>query len=101
MAFDGISPGPVRMAIQFKADPSLPARGKNGNVALKKSQDKVDFSDKTKELLRIRNLVDSLPDFRLERVNQIAKAINEGTYGVTNIQIADALIRKNLIDFEK
>ncbi len=101
MAFDGISPGPLPVAIQFKADPSLPARGKNGNVVLKKSQDNVEFSDRTKELLRIRTLVDSMPDFRLERVNQIAKSIDEGTYSVSNIQIADALIRKNLIDFEK
>jgi flagellar biosynthesis anti-sigma factor FlgM len=101
MAFDGISPGPAPLSIQFKADHTLPSNGKNGNVAVKKSQDNVEFSHKSQEFLQIRNLVDSLPDFRLERVNQLAKTVNEGTYDVTSVQIADAIIRKNLIDFEK
>ena len=101
MAFDGISPGPAPLSIRFRADHSIPSNGKNGNVTLKKSQDNVEFSDKSQEFLRIRNFVDSLPDFRLERVNQLAKAINEGTYDVTSTQIADAIVRKHLIDFEK
>jgi flagellar biosynthesis anti-sigma factor FlgM len=101
MAFDGISPGYGPLSIQFKADRATPSNGKNGNIALKKALDNVEISDKSKEFLRIRSLVDSLPDFRLERVNQLAKTINEGTYDVTSVQIADAIIRKNLTDFEK
>jgi len=101
MAFDGISPGPGPLSIQFTADRTIPSNGKNGTVALKKSHDNVEFSDKSQQFVRIRNLVDSLPDFRLERVNQLAKAVNAGTYDVTSTQIADAIIRKNLIDFEK
>jgi flagellar biosynthesis anti-sigma factor FlgM len=101
MAFDRIGPGSASLSVQFTADHTISSNGKNGNVALKKSQDNVEFSDKSQQFLRIRNLVDSLPDFRLERVNQLAKAVDEGTYDVASIQIADALIRKNLIDFEK
>src|SRR5262245_20105150 len=101
MAFDGISPGSGPLSIQIRSDHTIPSNGKNGNLALKKSQDNVEFSDKSQEFLRIRRLVKSLPDFRLERVDQLAKAVNEGTYKVSSIQIADAIIRKNLIDFEK
>jgi anti-sigma28 factor (negative regulator of flagellin synthesis) len=54
----------------------------------------------TKRFVEIRKLVDALPDVRLDRVNQLAKAIDEGTYDVKGHEIADAIIRKNLIDFE-
>jgi flagellar biosynthesis anti-sigma factor FlgM len=101
MAFDWISPGFGPRSIQFRSDQTISSNGKNGNLALKKSQDNVEFSDKSQEFLRIRRLVESLPDFRLERVDQLAKAVNEGTYEVSSIRIADAIIRKNLIDFEK
>jgi len=101
MAFDRISPGAVPLSVQFKTDQTIPSNGKTGSVALKKSQDDVEFSDKSKEFLRIRSLVDSLPDFRLDRVNQIAGAIDAGTYNVSSDKIADAIIRKNLVDFEK
>jgi flagellar biosynthesis anti-sigma factor FlgM len=101
MAFDGISPGSGPLSIQVRSDHAIPSNGKNGNLALKKSQDDVQFSDKSQEFLRIRRLVDSLPDFRIERVNQLAKTIDEGTYEVSSIRIADAIIRKNLIDFER
>jgi|SRR5215831_11404178 len=101
MAFDRISPRTVPLSVQFKTDQAIPSNGKTGGVVLKKSQDNVELSDKSKELLRVRSLVDSLPDFRLDRVNQIAGAIDTGTYNVSSAQIADAIIRKNLIDFEK
>jgi flagellar biosynthesis anti-sigma factor FlgM len=100
MSFHGISPRFRPMSILFGTDHTRPANGKHSNIASMKSQDDVDFSDQSMEFLRIRNLVDSLPDFRLDRVNQLAKAIDEGTYHPTGQQIADAIIRKHLIDFD-
>jgi len=71
-------------------------------ITMPKSQgrDNVGFSEMTQKFVEIRRLVDSLPDVRLDRVNQLAKAIDEGTYEVKGEEIADAIIRKNLIDFE-
>ena len=40
------------------------------------------------------------PDVRLDRVNQLAKAIDSGTYDVKGEQIAEAIIQKNLIDLK-
>ena len=100
MSTDGINRRPDSLSIQFEADRNLPSNGKNGKVSQKESQNKVKFSDKSYEFLRIRHLVDARPDFRLDRVNKLAKAIDGGTYSVTGMQIADAIIRKNLVDFE-
>ena len=58
------------------------------------------ISEHSREFLRIRQLVDAQPDVRLNRVNQLAKAIDSGTYNVKGEQIAEAIIRKNLIDLK-
>jgi|SRR2546429_6684800 len=100
MSIDGISPRPDSLKIQIQADRNLPSNGKKGKGSQKESQDEVKFSDSRREFLRIRGLVDNQPDFRLDKVNQLARAIDRGTYSVTGTQIADAIIRKNLIDFE-
>jgi flagellar biosynthesis anti-sigma factor FlgM len=101
VALNGISRGFGPLAVQFGSDQTVPSNGKNGNSTLKKPQDYVEFSDKSLEFLRIRKLVDSLPDFRIERVNQLSQAIDQGTYDVPGIQIAEAIIKKNLVDFEE
>jgi len=62
------------------------------------SIDAVNISSRSKEFLRIRRMVDSQPDFRLAKVNSLTKAIDQGLYNMKGEMIADALIRRNLID---
>jgi len=100
MSIDGMNRRPDSLSIQFQADRNLLSSSKKRKLPQKELKDEVKFSDRSREFLRIRRLVDTQPDFRLDRVNQLAKAINGGTYSVTGTQIADAIIRKNLIDFE-
>lgn len=100
MSIDGINRRPDLLSVRFESDRNLPSNGKNGKVSQKESKDEVKFSDKSREFLRIKHLVEGQPDFRLDRVNQLAKAIDGRTYNVTGLQIADAIIRRNLIDFE-
>lgn len=98
MPIDGIKhdarPGPVLLAAR-----SHRASGTNGKASSPQSDD-VLISEHSREFLRIRQLVDAQPDVRLERVNQLAKAIDSGTYDVKGEQVAEAIIQKHLIDFE-
>ena len=64
------------------------------------SEDVISISRKTQEFLRIRKIVDAQPDFRMAKVNTLAKAIQEGTYDIKGEMIADAIVRRNLIDLK-
>jgi flagellar biosynthesis anti-sigma factor FlgM len=99
---DGIVGRTASELIAFRIDDGQKDRTyyRATSVPKSKGQDDVGFSEMTKRFVEIRRLVDSLPDVRLDRVNQLAKAIDEGTYEVKGDEIADAIIRKNLIDFE-
>jgi flagellar biosynthesis anti-sigma factor FlgM len=55
-------------------------------------------NSRNQQFQEIRKMVDALPDVRLEKVNQLAKAIDDGSYDVSGKQIADAVIRKHLVD---
>ncbi len=65
---------------------------------VKELPDSLDVSPGSSEFSRVRKMVNAIPDFRLDRVNHLAKQIEEGTYNLKGELIADALIRKNLID---
>ena len=88
-------PGPVLFSSK-----SYHASGSNGKAAPSPARDIVQISERSQELLRIRQLVDAQPDVRLDRVNKLAKAIDSGTYDVKGEQIAEAIIQKNLIDLK-
>jgi anti-sigma28 factor (negative regulator of flagellin synthesis) len=102
MPIDGIVGRTAPELIAFRVDDGQKDSTYYKPISVAKSQGQHDFgfSEMTKRFVEIRKLVDSLPDVRLDRVNQLAKAIDEGTYDVKGHEIADAIIRKNLIDFE-
>jgi negative regulator of flagellin synthesis FlgM len=61
-------------------------------------QDRVQISDRAKEIQRIKALAD-LPDTeREERIERISRSIEAGTYTVSGHKVADALIRQTLTD---
>ena len=100
MSIDGVHsklPG-VLLPFAARSFQSEEMIGKRGLV--KKELDSLAVSPASREFVRVREMVDATPDFRLEKVNQLAKQIEEGTYNVRGELIADALIRKNLIDLE-
>ena len=100
MSINGIGDGGGTGPVEFKISHSHSSNGKGKKTTPSQSQDFVEISDQTREFLKIRKLVDALPDVHLDRVNQLAKAIDEGTYNVKGEQIAEAIISKNLIDLK-
>ncbi len=100
MPIDGINQNGRAGPFLVSGARSYLASGTNGRSDLPQSPDDLQISDRTQELLRVRKLVDAQPDVRLDRVNRLAKSIDEGTYDVRGEQIAEAIIEKHLIDLE-
>jgi len=53
---------------------------------------------KQREFIRIRQLINNLPELRIDRISRLTKAIDEGTYHVSSKKIAEAIIQKNFYD---
>ena len=58
---------------QVKADPNT----------VRASSDTVEISDRSRELARARQSVDAAPDVRADKVAEIRKRIEDGTYSVS------------------
>lgn len=67
---------------QPKADPER----------VRSSADSVEISDRSRELARARQAVDAAPDVRAERVAEIKKQLEEGTYSVSPELLAKKLL---------
>ncbi len=61
-------------------------------------QDRVQISDRAKEIQRIKALADQPDATREARIEQISRSVDAGTYTVTGKHVADALIRQTLTD---
>lgn len=61
-------------------------------------QDRVQISDRAKEIQRIKTLADQPDAAREERIAQISRSVDAGTYTVSGKHVADALIRQTLTD---
>ena len=61
-------------------------------------QDQVDISEHAKEMARIKSLTQQADPDRADRVEQIRRAVDGGTYNVNGKTAADALIRHVLAE---
>jgi flagellar biosynthesis anti-sigma factor FlgM len=55
-------------------------------------------ASKQREFIRIRQMVNNLPELRMDKISRLTKAIDEGTYLVSSKKIADAIFQKNFLD---
>jgi negative regulator of flagellin synthesis FlgM len=79
----------IQGADGVNAKPLLPQGG---------HQDRVQISDRAKEIQRIKALADQPDAARGERIAQISRSVDAGTYTVSGKHVADALIRQTLTD---
>ena len=79
-------------------DLKVEKRGQNTNASNRTSsrapenEDSVELSSATQEYLRVRKLVDALPDVRYEKIEQLKQQISSGTYNVPASDIAEAIL---------
>lgn len=60
--------------------------------------DRVELSVRGREIQHLDALIQSTPDIREGRVEQIRRSIENGTYNVRAEQVADKILGGNLID---
>jgi len=56
------------------------------------SQDLTDFSTDPQKVQELKTQLANLPDVRQERVQELRKAVQDGTYEVSTDKIADAML---------
>ena len=69
-----------------------------GKIEDVKKDDQVTVSDRAKEIARLRGEASKLPEVRTEKVNDIKKAVDSGTYNVKGEAVAAKMLKEALID---
>jgi negative regulator of flagellin synthesis FlgM len=60
--------------------------------------EKIELSSDVKDFNQIKKALDNIPDVREDKVQQIKKQINEGTYNVSGEKIAEKMVSESLLD---
>ena len=68
------------------------AQAKTDPQSTRSSSDSLEISDRSRELARARQAVDAAPDVRADRVAEIKKRIEDGTYSVSPELLAHKLL---------
>ncbi len=63
--------------------------------------DKVELSDRSREMQKINDVLETTPDVRAERVAELKKAVQEGRYQVDSEAVADKMVNESIIDLVK
>lgn len=61
-------------------------------------EDEVVLSEKAREIKEAKKLLDSVPEVREEKVAQLKKQIENGTYEIKGKKIAVKMVRESLLD---
>ena len=101
MAINNIANYPISPKVMQETMRTLP-QGENSPKPLTTESaargDTVFISEQSREFFKVRQLVDQMPEIRTDRVNQLSEKIENGSYHVSGSDLADAVIRRNMID---
>ncbi len=76
-----------------RAGSTGPSQGSNQADRVGLSRDEVRFSVDGEKVQQLKAELTGLPDVRQERVEALKRAVNDGTYQVSNEKIAEAMFR--------
>lgn len=54
--------------------------------------DRVEFSDRSKEVAELMNAINQLPEVRTDKVKAVKEAIESGNYNIDTLKIAEKLL---------
>ncbi len=77
------------------------ARGVSGKGAIQGSsipEEKVDISNQAKEYGQIKGIVDGSPEIREEKIQELQRRIDNGSYRVPAEDILKKMVGENLLD---
>jgi len=90
--------GPGVQALDLQ-QPQQPSRAQeSSDEAPQPSSDRIELSVQGLQIQHLNELIQSTPDVRESKVEQIRSAIQSGTYNVKAEKIADKILNGNLID---
>ncbi len=71
---------------------------KAGQESVRLNSDRVELSVRSQELQHLDEIIQSIPDVREAKVEQLRLAVQSGTYNVRAEQVADKILSGTLID---
>ena len=71
---------------------------KSGEAAATSKPDKVSLSGAAKELYKLKEMVNSMPDVRADKVEALKNSIASGSYTVKGNDVAGKLITSSIVD---
>lgn len=63
------------------------------------SKDEVDLSSQAKDFASVKKMLTNIPDVRNEKVQQIKRAMEEGTYDVSSKEVAQKILSQNTVRY--
>lgn len=81
-----------------RSDNQQVASDKQVANAAAKPEEKVDLSATAKDIQQTRNALNSIPDVREAKVQEIKTQVDKGTYNVNAGKIADKMVTESIID---
>jgi flagellar biosynthesis anti-sigma factor FlgM len=88
------SPGLKRDAQNIQKPPAVEITDKTSNVKNSAPADKVDISSESKQLADIMAGVNQLPDVRDNKVQEIKKSVDAGTYTIDPFKVAENILKE-------
>lgn len=97
-----ISTEEIRRVIQTqrmtRAEIKLPRLVRTPTPSMAPAASTVELSSKAQEIQRVTKQVQSLPDVREDLVQSLKERIENGTYNVSGMDIADLIVRRAFAD---
>jgi len=58
------------------------------------NKDKISLSGRAKEISELMGLIDKLPDVRMDKVEELKKAIDTGNYNFDSLKVAEKILEE-------
>jgi flagellar biosynthesis anti-sigma factor FlgM len=91
---EGQGPNRTAQPTQNVAKPaSVESKDNAAPVKNTSPKDRVDISSRSKEIADIMSAIDQLPDVRTNKVQEVQKSVEAGTYSVDASKVADKILK--------
>jgi negative regulator of flagellin synthesis FlgM len=84
--------------VQRLESPQSPEKSVKGGAGEHPDSDRLELSVRSQEISHLNDLIQSVPDVREAKVEQIRRELESGTYNVKAEKIAEKIIGGNLLD---
>jgi negative regulator of flagellin synthesis FlgM len=81
-----------------KSDPVRSEANKTAGGGVTVAAERVDLSPKAKDIQRIRQVLDQIPDVRQGKIQELKERIESGNYAVDLEKVAAKMVAESLID---